>query len=170
MKRSSILATIALLLSLLTACGSSPPPPAAAPAPAVKAAALPPSPPPTPPVETPPTAPARAAEDPATGRLTPPIPVYRPKGRRDPFAPLDLKKVTRPPTIASARLTGIVRGGESMLALVEMPDGIAYIVRPGDELADGRVVAIGRDSIDFLVASGVGASPQRITLTLAALK
>lgn len=169
MKPSSILAAVPLLLGLLTACGSSPPPPAAVPAPAVKAAA-PPSPPPAPPAAAPPTASAPPAEDSAAGRLTPPIPVYRPKGRRDPFAPLDLKKVTRPPTIASARLTGIVRGGESMLALVEMPDGIAYIVRPGDELADGRVVAIGRDSIDFLVASDAGAPPQRITLTLAALK
>lgn len=162
MKRPSILATVPLL-SLLTACGSSPPPPAAGPVPAAKAAAWPPA--PAPPAAKPPT--ASAPDDPPAGRLTPPVPVYKPKGRRDPFEPLDLKKVTRPPTIASARLTGIVRGAESMLALVEMPDGIAYIVRPGDELADGRVVAIGRDSIDFLVAS---APPQRITLTLAALK
>lgn len=166
MRRPSILATVPLL-ALLTACGSSPPPPAAMPAPAAKAAALPPSLASAPPAATPPTASASAPDDLPAGRLTPPTPVYKPKGRRDPFEPLDLKKVTRPPTIASARLTGIVRGAESMLALVEMPDGIAYIVRPGDELADGRVVAIGRDSIDFLVAS---APPQRITLTLAALK
>ena len=43
--------------------------------------------------------------------------------------------------VATAKkLTGIVRGPGTTLALVETQDGIGYILKPGDTLGDGRLV------------------------------
>ena len=66
---------------------------------------------------------------------------YDARGRRDPFDNLELqlqqkdkeKGRTSGFTVASTKLTGIVRG-ESLLALVETPDGVGYILKPGDTL------------------------------------
>jgi hypothetical protein len=94
-------------------------------------------------------------------------PAYEVKGRRDPFTMLDV--VTGPTglTVATTKLTGIVRGN-STLALVETSDGIGYILRTGDTLGDGRLVEIGADNVVFAVAAKPGAPPSRVVLKLAA--
>lgn len=95
------------------------------------------------------------------------VPAYETKGRRDPFTTLEV--VTGPSglTVATTKLTGIVRGS-STLALVETPDGIGYILRAGDTLGDGRLVEIGADNVVFAVAAKPGAPPSRVVLKLAA--
>lgn len=69
--------------------------------------------------------------------------------------------------MASAKLTGIVRGQDAQLALVETSDGIGYILRPGDALGEGRLVDIRRDSIVFTIPPKPGLASERIILTLA---
>ena len=43
--------------------------------------------------------------------------------------------------VSAVKLAGVVGAG-SLLALVEAPDGIGYILKPGDALGDGRVTGI----------------------------
>jgi Tfp pilus assembly protein PilP len=71
-------------------------------------------------------------------------------------------------TVSSTRLTGIVRGPQASLALVEAPDGIGYILRTGDTLGDGRLLEIGADTIVFGVAPRPGSSTSRVVLKLVA--
>ena len=71
--------------------------------------------------------------------------------------------------VATTKLTGIVRGAGTTLALVETQDGIGYILKPGDTLGDGRLVEIGADSAIFAVAAKPGApNTNRVVLKLAA--
>jgi hypothetical protein len=93
-------------------------------------------------------------------------PAYEGKGRRDPFEPPSALEGTGI-TVASAKLTGIVQSGARVLALVETPDGLGYILKPGDVLGDGRVVEIGRDSVVFNVAARPGSTISRVVLRLA---
>ena len=138
------------LATLLGACGSSqpappPPKPAAAPAkPAVPAVAQ-----------------APAPEEKVA------VPKYDPRGRRDPFETLEVREGTGGLTVASTKLTGIVRSNRAALALVEAPDGIGYILKPGDTLGDGRLLEIGSDSVVFTVTSKAGAPTNRVVLKLA---
>ncbi len=144
------------LATVLAACGSSPPPPPAqAPKPPVAAA---------PPVATaakPPLVPA--VPEPAG----PEIPKYEIKGRRDPFETLEVKEGAGS-ALASARLTGIVRSARATLALVETPEGLGYILKPGDTLGDGRLLEIGSDSVVFQVPPKPGSPSNRVVLKLAA--
>ncbi|MEK7701581.1 MAG: hypothetical protein AAB418_06200 [candidate division NC10 bacterium] len=94
------------------------------------------------------------------------IPKYEVKGRRDPFETLEVKDGTRSP-VASAKLTGIVRSARSTLALVETPEGLGYILRPGDTLGDGRLLEIGSDSVVFQVTPRPGSPTNRVVLKLA---
>jgi Tfp pilus assembly protein PilP len=136
------------LAVLLGACGSTPPPP---------------------PVK----APATAATKPAAAEPTPPaevviaVPKYDSKGRRDPFETLEVREGSGGLTVAATRLTGIVRSNRVALALVEAPDGIGYILKPGDTLGDGRLLEIGSDSVVFVVAPKTGAPSNRVVLRLA---
>jgi Tfp pilus assembly protein PilP len=144
-RRRLLLGSVALLAGLAR-CGSP------APAPPPKAAA--PAPPPAPPVAPPTPAP------------TPPPPKYEAKGRRDPFETLETSEASGGLTVASTKLTGIVRGTRSTLALVETPDGIGYILKPGDTLGDGRLLEIGTDSVVFQVAAKRGTPATRVVLKL----
>jgi hypothetical protein len=115
---------------------------------------------------------APAPQAPALVPAAPPVPqsdapAYETKGRRDPFTTLDV--VTGPTglTVATTKLTGIVRG-KSTLALLETSDGIGYILRTGDTLGDGRLVEIGADNVVFALAAKPGAPPSRVVLKLAA--
>jgi hypothetical protein len=95
-----------------------------------------------------------------------PAPAYERKGRRDPFEPVDgLQPEMASPTVASARLRGIVRG-RTARALVETSDGLGYILRVGDTLAEGRLVEIGADSVVFTVPARRGSAVHRIVLRL----
>jgi len=144
----------------LGACGSSAPPP-----PPPKPIAAPSQAPPMPGAPTP-GAPSAAAEavppDPSAA-----VPNYQSRGRRDPFETLEVREGSGGLTVAATRLTGIIRSNRSALALVEAPDGIGYILKPGDTLGDGRLLEIGSDSVVFAVTAKAGAPSNRVVLKLA---
>jgi hypothetical protein len=98
----------------------------------------------------------------------PEVPNYEVRGRRDPFAKLDVVSGPTGLTIASTKLTGIIFSGRSALALVETSDGIGYILRPGDTLGDGHLLEVGSDTAVFAVAARPGAPVNRVVLRLAA--
>jgi Tfp pilus assembly protein PilP len=136
------------LATLLGACGSNQP-----------------TPPPKPAAARPAAAPAMAAEPAPEEKIA--VPKYDPRGRRDPFETLEVREGTGGLTVASTKLTGIVRSNRAALALVEAPDGIGYILKPGDTLGDGRLLEIGSDSVVFTVTSKAGAPTNRVVLKLA---
>jgi hypothetical protein len=90
---------------------------------------------------------------------------YDRRGRRDPFEPVDAMRPEASPTVATARLRGIVRGS-TLRALVETSDGLGYILKVGDTLADARLVEIGADSVVFSVPAQRGSTARRIVLRL----
>jgi hypothetical protein len=160
------LAGLAGLCATLVACGGSPPPPPAAPTPKPVAAA------PAPATATPPPSVPVAAAAPTPLVTTPAIPqgdgvAYEAKGRRDPFVPLDITGGPKGLEVATTKLTGIVRGARTTLALVEAQDGIGYILKPGDTLGDGRLVEIGADTVVFAVEAKPGSQTNRVVLKLA---
>jgi hypothetical protein len=136
------------LVMMLGACGSTPP-----------------SAPPKPPASS--SQPAAAAAQAVPAEVVIAVPKYDPKGRRDPFETLEVREGSGGLTVAATRLTGIVRSNRSALALVEAPDGIGYILKPGDTLGDGRLLEIGSDSVVFVVAPKTGAPSNRVVLRLA---
>jgi len=148
------------LATLLAACGGPATPPAQAPKPPVAGAPQPAAPAPPPAAMKPPAGPA------VPERVGPEIPKYEAKGRRDPFETLEVKEGAKSP-VASAKLTGIVRSARSTLALVETPEGIGYILKPGDTLGDGRLLEIGSDSVVFQVTPKPGSPTNRVVLKLA---
>jgi hypothetical protein len=182
MTRIGVVAGLTCLSGMLAACGGSPPPPPAATSKpvATATAATPPAataPAATPPVAAVPSAPKPSAPSPTSQAAplvaTPAVPQgdgtsYEAKGRRDPFMALDLTGGPKGLEVATTKLTGIVRGANTTLALVEAQDGIGYILKPGDTLGDGRLVEIGIDTVVFTVASRSGAQSNRVVLRLAA--
>jgi hypothetical protein len=111
--------------------------------------------------------PAAVASEAAPALNGPAAPAYDAKGRRDPFEPLDVKLGSERSTLSSAKLTGIVQGGNGPTALVETSDGIGYILKPGDTLADGRVTEIGNNLVVFSIAPKPGGQSNRVVLKLA---
>ncbi len=104
-------------------------------------------------------------------------PGYASRGRRDPFesvSPLDVEKlppaIPRRSAIASATLTGIVRGPQGPLALVEMPDGSGHVLRPGDGMDEARLLRIEEDAAVFEVPPRPGLVSERIILALGQAK
>jgi hypothetical protein len=95
------------------------------------------------------------------------VPKYQSRGRRDPFETLEVREGSGGLTVAATRLTGIIRSNRSALALIEAPDGIGYILKPGDTLGDGRLLEIGSDSVVFAVTAKTGAPSNRVVLKLA---
>lgn len=136
------------LAAVFAACGGTPPP---APAPQAQ---VPPGPAPT---------------LPALPVPEPQVPKYEPKGRRDPFEALEGAQGAGGGgrLVATAKLTGIVRSARATLALVETPEGIGYILKPGDTLGDGRLLEIGSDSVVFQVPEKPGDSTNRVVLRMA---
>lgn len=144
------------LATTLAACGGSPPPmPPVAPIPPRPVAAARPA---------PVTAPAA---NPLEGTSVA-IPDYEPAGRRDPFEVYQVGEAAGGLSVSSTKLTGIVRNSRSALVLVEAPDGIGYILRPGDTLGDGKLVDIGLDNVVFAVTAKPGAPAARVVLRLLA--
>jgi hypothetical protein len=154
------------MCAVLAACGGSPPAPTPS---ATKPTAAP-------------SAPAAVAsvQPGQTGQpgapLVPPAPVipggdvpkYDDKGRKDPFNEVQLSSTTGGLVVATTKLTGIVRGPRSTLALLETQEGIGYILKPGDTLGDGRLMEIGADNVVFTVGPKAGTPAQRVVLRLAA--
>jgi hypothetical protein len=69
-------------------------------------------------------------------------------------------------SVSTMKLGGVVRG-RVLLALVEAPDGIGYILKPGDVLGDGRVTDITPNSVSFAVTPRAGQAATTVTLRLA---
>jgi Tfp pilus assembly protein PilP len=104
-------------------------------------------------------------KEPEAGPPLPPM-AYEPKGRRDPFSPVQLARETGGINVSSVKLVGVIQGRHGLLALVEAPDGIGYILRNGDVLGDGRVTAIAPTSITFAVVPRGAQRAQAVTLRL----
>jgi hypothetical protein len=115
-----------------------------------------------------PTAPgARAAVAAAAQALAPTSPKYDPRGRRDPFESLEARAGSDRSSVIAAKLTGVIHGGPTSLALVETSDGIGYILKPGDTLADGQLLEIGATTVVFSIPPKPGATTNRVVLKLA---
>jgi hypothetical protein len=151
------------MCAALAACGGSPPAPTPS---AAKPTAAPSA----------PAAVASVQPSQAGAPLVPPAPAipggdapkYDDKGRKDPFTEVQLSSTTGGLVVATTKLTGIVRGPRSTLALLETQEGIGYILKPGDTLGDGRLMEIGADNVVFAVGPKAGAPAQRVVLRLAA--
>lgn len=126
-----------------------------------------PTPPPTAVTSAAPAAPAPVVrpKEPDAGKALPPM-AYEPKGRRDPFTPIFLGKDNVGLSVSSVKLTGVVGGRGGLMALVEAPDGIGYILKPGDALGDGRVSGITPTSVTFAVTARGSQSASSLTLRL----
>jgi hypothetical protein len=126
-----------------------------------------PTPPPTAVTAAAPAAPAPVVrpKEPETSKALPPI-AYEPKGRRDPFTPIFLGKDNAGLSVSSVKLAGVVGGQGGLMALVEAPDGIGYILKPGDALGDGRVTGITPTSVTFAVSARGSQGASSLTLRL----
>ena len=109
---------------------------------------------------------AQSAAAAAAPALTPTAPKYEPGGRRDPFESLEVKAGSDRATVAAAKLTGVVRSGSSALALVETSDGVGYILKAGDTLADGRLVEINANTVVFAIVPKPGSTTNKVVLRL----
>ena len=112
---------------------------------------------------------AQGAEAPAAGTAAP-------GGPRDPFEPLvrkiDPGEERKTQEVASLKLVGIVwepKDPQAIRALVETPDGLGYYLRLNEEKFGGKVVAVERDRVRFVIReeiAGVGARERTVELRL----
>ena len=112
--------------------------------------------------------PATPAVMPRAAEPGPPLPplTYEPRGRRDPFAPVPVAVEAKSGLdVATTKLVGIIQG-QQLLALVEAPDGLGYILKPGDVLGNGRITDITANSVTFAVAGRAGQRETSLTLKL----
>jgi Tfp pilus assembly protein PilP len=106
-------------------------------------------------------------KEPEPGPPLPPL-AYDAKGRRDPFVPVSLAKDKAGGlSVTAVKLVGVIKG-RALLALVEAPDGLGYILKPGDVLGDGRVTDVTQNSVTFAIAGKAGQAATTVTLRLAA--
>jgi hypothetical protein len=103
----------------------------------------------------------------AAAALTPSAPKYDAGGRRDPFESLEARLGSDRSSVTTAKLTGVIHSGGIALALVETSDGIGYILKPGDTLADGRLLEIGPTAAVFSITPKPGTTINRVVLKLA---
>jgi hypothetical protein len=101
---------------------------------------------------------------PAPGPPLPPL-TYEPRGRRDPFTPVELPKDKPGLDVSTLKLVGII-SGRDLLALVEGPGGLGYILKPGDRLGNGHVSEISAGSVTFAVTGQRSPHEARVTLRL----
>ncbi len=114
-----------------------------------------------------PQAPGTVAATTAASALTPSAPKYDAAGRRDPFESLESRLGSDRSTVANSKLTGVIHSDGTSFALVETADGIGYILKPGDTLADGRLIEIGPAVAVFAIAPKPGTTNNRVVLKLA---
>jgi hypothetical protein len=77
---------------------------------------------------------------------------YQSFGKSDPFRSLvdgqfEQQSAAELVDLSSARLVGVIWGGEDRFALVEDGEGFGYILRVGDRVRNGRVVGISKSSL-----------------------
>jgi Tfp pilus assembly protein PilP len=111
--------------------------------------------PPAAPVEAGGTVTPQTSEPVAPGGYT-----YKADGRRDPFVSLlgrasDSRSTANRPTglagflINEVVVTGIVKSGAALVAMLRGPDNKTYIVRSGERLMDGTVKSISDKQVVF---------------------
>lgn len=112
-----------------------------------------------------PAVPAVKPKIPEPGPPLPPL-TYEPKGRRDPFVPVELPK-EQPGglDVSTLKLVGIITGRQ-LLALVETPNGLGYVLKPGDGLGNGHLTQIGAESVTFAVSGRQSSRESSLTLRL----
>jgi hypothetical protein len=125
--------------------------------------------------KTPAPAPAAPAP-PAPAPAAPAAGAPAPSGPRDPFEPLVRKlepgEERKVQEVASLKLVGVVwdvKDPGEMRALVETPDGLGYYLRLNEEKFGGKVVALERDRVRFVVREdvpGVGTRERTVELRL----
>lgn len=120
-----------------------------------------------PPASTSETTPGTVAATTAAAALSPSAPKYDAQGRRDPFESLESRLGSDRSSVTTAKLTGVIQSGGTALALVETSDGIGYILKPGDTLADGRLLEVGLGTAVFSIAPKPGSTTNRVVLKLA---
>jgi hypothetical protein len=132
------------------------------------------------PLPLPKTAPAPAAPEASPATPSTPGPAApatgAPGGPRDPFEPLVRKaepgEERKVQEVASLKLVGIiwdVKDPDAIRALVETPDGLGYYLRLNEEKFGGKVVALERDRVRFVIREevpGVGARERSVELRL----
>ena len=140
---------------------------------------------PTPlPVPKAPAAPAAPAPAPAPAATPAPAAESAPaagapagSGPRDPFEPLvrkqDPGEERKIQEVASLKLVGVVwdpKDADAIRALVETPDGLGYYLRLNEEKFGGKVVAVERDRVRFVIREevpGAGTRERSVELRLA---
>ena len=173
MKQNGPVGCVGLAL-LLSACGGSPPSspttsatPGALPSPGTSAPRTPSAAPGQPPAAEPQLATAVTGKDEMSAPRVRPEAKYDPGGRRDPFDLPDAIEGSVGTTVASAKLTGIIRTATGrVLVLIETPDGLGFILQPGDAFGDGRLVEVGQGTVVFTVVSRQAATNHRVVLKL----
>jgi len=124
-----------------------------------------------------PKAPAPTAAPPPTpAPATPAAGAPASSGPRDPFEPLVRKlepgEERKVQQVANLKLVGVlwdVKDPEVIRALVETPDGLGYYLRLNEERFGGKVVAVERDRVRFVVREdvpGVGVRERTVELRL----
>lgn len=106
---------------------------------------------------------------------------YDSGGRRDPFASLVTPRRsatgseggrTRPPAglagvaLADVIVRGILRNGNTMLAILEGPNRQSYVSRVNDRLLDASVARIDADGVIFAEQAERGAAPNNLRKSL----
>jgi hypothetical protein len=84
------------------------------------------------------------------GALRGNIMMYRASKNRDPFRSLvsaDGDNRTEIVDLSVVKLVGIVWNGDSPFCIVEDAEGIAYVLRKGDRVKNGRVVSVREDAL-----------------------
>jgi Tfp pilus assembly protein PilP len=114
------------------------------------------------PADTPAPAPSTAASaTPPNVPSPPPNYVYLPDGRRDPFVSLVNRGIEKPAkpvvkerpdgiggvSVDDVVVRGLVESRGGWLAMVGVPNGKTYSIRPGDRLFDGSVRRITPDAV-----------------------
>ncbi len=142
--------TVGVVMATLAGCGGG----------------APPTPPPAVVTPAPPVTPVARPKEPDAGKAALPAIAYEQKGRRDPFTPIFLGKDNAGLSVTAVKLTGVVGGRGGLMALVEGPDGIGYILKPGDALGDGRVTGLTPTSVTFAVSARGSQGATSLTLRL----
>ena len=104
---------------------------------------------------------------PKTPEPGPPLPplAYEARGRRDPFAPVQVATEKTGLEVGAVKLVGII-SGITPLALAETPDGLGYILKQGDVLGNGRVTEVTANSVTFAISGRAAQRETSLTLRI----
>lgn len=129
----------------------------------------------------PPVIPAAAAPIPVGSRVGELMTTYESGGRRDPFSSLVTpQRAMRPgeggPPVPSTRLSGValadvlvrgvVRSGDTLLAILEGPNRRSFVGRVNDHLLDATVVRIDAEGVIFAEKAERGRAPNHLRKSL----